>query len=415
MRLLHVSHQYRPAIGGSEKYITDLSEELVRRGHQVDVFTSRAVDYQTWRSELPRFEQLAGVNVHRYDSWPRTARAWQRMAYGFRNYWRTGARRYEPYIFFGSGPICPAMFLDLVRCAPRYDIMHINNLHYSHAYTAYRAARLRHVPIVITPHVHAEQRETHDIGYLHTVLRGSDAIVADTASEKDYLLSRGWNDQVTVGGVGLQLDQFPLLDANCCRAQFGLPANACVILFMGRKVDYKGLAVCVEAFAAIRQTRSDICLLAVGPETDWSQQLWARYAGLEGLVVRDRVSDEERLAALAASDALVLPSTGEAFGIVYLEAWAYRKPVIGARITAVASLVSDGTDGFLIEPGDAEALALHITTLADQPQLAQAMGERGRIKLERRYTLSHIADIVEGTYARVLRRRAVSKGRQHAS
>ncbi|MBI5567875.1 MAG: glycosyltransferase, partial [Chloroflexi bacterium] len=65
MRVLHVSHQYPPAIGGSERYIADLSEELVARGHQVDVFTSRAVDFHTWQNKLPKFEQRQGVNVYR--------------------------------------------------------------------------------------------------------------------------------------------------------------------------------------------------------------------------------------------------------------------------------------------------------------------------------------------------------------
>ena len=39
MRLLHVTHQYAPAVGGSERYITDLSETLAARGHAVDVFS----------------------------------------------------------------------------------------------------------------------------------------------------------------------------------------------------------------------------------------------------------------------------------------------------------------------------------------------------------------------------------------
>ena len=86
MRLLHVTHQYRPAVGGAEKYITDLSEGLARRGHQVNIFTTRSVDYRTWRNELPCFEHLDGVNVYRLDDWPRTRRKWAWMQYGFQHY-----------------------------------------------------------------------------------------------------------------------------------------------------------------------------------------------------------------------------------------------------------------------------------------------------------------------------------------
>jgi glycosyltransferase involved in cell wall biosynthesis len=406
MKLLHVTHQYRPALGGAEKHITDLSEELVRRGHQVDVFTTRSTDYQTWRGTLPSYEQLDGVNVYRFDSWPRTLRKWAWLRYGFEHYWPREARWYEPWIFFGSGPICPAMFRRLLRQVEQYDVVHINNLHYSHAYPAYRAARLRGVPVVITPHVHVEQRATYDVGYLRSVLRGSQAILADTAEEKAFLDSRTFNDFVTIAGVGLQLDRLPPLDRAVSRAQFGLPDDAFVMLFLGRKVEYKGIELCVEALADLRRTRPNIYLLAVGPETEYSQQIWARYGALDGVIVRDTVSDEERLHALNACDVLALPSTGEAFGIVYLEAWAYGKPVIGANIASVSSLIEDGSDGFLVDPKKSNELAARVTALADGPELARTLGQSGRAKLERRYTLAHIGELVEGTYARVLRRRA---------
>jgi glycosyltransferase involved in cell wall biosynthesis len=143
----------------------------------------------------------------------------------------------------------------------------------------------------------------------------------------------------------------------------------------------------------------------MGPETDFSRGLWSRYAGQDGLILRGEVSDEERLAALAACDVLALPSAGEAFGIVYLEAWAYRKPVIGARIASVSSIVSHGEDGLLVEPGMVSALTQALAFLVQHREEARAMGERGRQKLERRYTVSCIADIIEGAYARVLRKR----------
>ncbi len=404
MRVLHVTHQYYPTVGGSEKYITDLSEELVRRGHHVDVFTTRSVDYQTWRNELPRYEQLNGVQVYRFDSWLRTPRKWTWMHYGFQHYWPGESHLYEPLIFLGSGPVCPAMFWRILRQARQYDLIHINNLHYSHAYPAYWAARRRGVPVIITPHIHAEQRVTYDVGYFRSILRGSNAILADTNEEQAFLLNRKFNDFVVTGGVGLQLDQLPPLERAVSRAKFDLPSDAFVVLLLGRKVEYKGLQLVVEALLELRRTRPNVYLLAVGPETAYSRQLWARYGALDGVIVRDTVSNEDRLHALNASDVLALPSSGEAFGIVYLEAWAYRKPVIGARIASVSSLVEDSVDGYLIDPTRTDELAVRLATLYDQRELAQTLGQHGRVKLERRYTLERIADIVEGSYIRVLRR-----------
>ncbi len=410
MRLLHVTHQYRPAIGGAERYITDLSEELARRGHQVDVFTSRSQDYLTWHNALPYFEQLDGVNIYRFNSLPRNGLAWRALEYGFRHYWQTRHRFYEPFIFYGSGPVCLGMLDAILRDAHKYDLIHISQLHYSHSFTAYLAACQRHLPIVITPLLHAEQRETYDIGYLQTILKGSQTILTLTTAEKQYLVKLGYDNEIIVSGSGLQLRDFPPLDKQTCRAQFNLPANGFVMLFLGRKTVYKGLDKCLEAFVTLRQQRNDIYFLAVGPETEFSTQLWQRYQGLEGLIVRGTASNEERLAALAACDVLAMPSTGESFGIVYLEAWAYHKAVIGANINAVASLIRDDVDGLLVEPHSITystrgLLAHQLNYLADHPEIAQRMGQHGRAKLEQRYTVEHIADIVEGTYARTIRRK----------
>lgn len=410
MRVLHVSHQYRPAIGGAEQYITDLSEELARRGHQVEVFTSRSVDYHTWRNVLPTDELLNGVHVRRFNSLPRTQLVWRVLSYGTYHYWRTGHAWYEPLIFCGNGPVCPGMFTAIVRGAGHFDLVHINNLHYAHALTAYAAARLRGLPVVITPHVHAEHRDTHDVRYMQHILRGCAAILADTSPEKEYLVERKWNPDVVSSGVGISLGRFPPLDPASSRARLGLPESGFVILFLGRKTEYKGLDLCLEAFAALRQARQDVYLLAVGAESDFSQALWSRHRGLDGLVVRGEVSEEERLAALAACDVLAMPSTSEAFGIVYLEAWAYCKPVIGARIASVSSLISDGEDGILVEPNQTAALLQTLTELAQHPERARVMGERGRVKLERRYTVGRIADTVEGVYARVLRKHRTLSG-----
>ena len=298
------------------------------------------------------------------------------------------------------------MVYRMLRQARQYDVIHINNLHYSHAYPAYWVARQCGVPVVITPHVHVEQRATYDVGYLRSVLQGSAAILADTREEQSFLIERAFNDLVVVGGVGIQLDRLPRLDRALSRAQFDLPSDAFVILFLGRKVEYKGIQLCVEAFVELRRTQPNVYLLAVGPESDFSRQLWARTGELDGLIVRDTVSDEERLHALNACDVLALPSTGEAFGIVYLEAWAYRKPVIGANIASVSSLIEDGGDGYLIDPKRPVELVTRLAALAAQREQAAEMGQCGRAKLERRYTLEHIGELVEGTYARVLRRRA---------
>jgi glycosyltransferase involved in cell wall biosynthesis len=407
MRLLHVTHQYRPAVGGAEQYIVNLSEELARRGHRVTVFTSRSLDYRSWRNELPTSESLDGVSVHRFSGFARGARTWRMLDYGYRHYWRTRSRLYEPLIFLGNGPVCPGLFWTLLRQADNYDVVHINNLHYAHAATAYAAARWRRLPVVITPHIHTEQPVTYDTHYMRTILRGSDHVIADTPAERQYLIDEGFDPQrVTTAGVGLQLKQFPMQDAQSCRRELAIPSQAFALLFLGRKTEYKGLDLVLQAFAALQQLYPQLYLLAVGPETDHSHELWAQYQELPNLLHLGKVPDETRLAALNACDCLIVPSAGEAFGIVFLEAWAVGKPVIGARTRAVESLVTDGQDGYLVPPGSVPQLLERIVCLLENPSLGQQMGRHGQVKLQNRYTVARITDIIEGVYLRTLRRRA---------
>jgi glycosyltransferase involved in cell wall biosynthesis len=404
MRILHVSHQYAPAIGGSERYITDLSEALVRRGHRVDLFTSQSVDYRHWQNVLPARERIHGVNVRRFRSLVRGERTYRLLDSGYRNYWALRSRFFEPAIFFGNGPVMPGLAPAILRHAGAYDLVHINQLHYAHAWPAFLAARLRHLPVVITPHIHIEQPLTYDVGYLWRVLRGSQAVIAVTAAEQTFLQARLPAQTVLLGGNALDLRHFPTYDQGASRAYFGLPADGFVLLFLGRKTEYKGLAHCLAAFQALRRQRTDCYFLAVGPETDHSRQLWAQSGPVAGLIVRDTVSEDERLTALAACDILALPSTGEAFGIVYLEAWAYAKPVIGANIQSVASLIDHGVDGLIVDPAQPSQLQRALHALASDPAWAHQLGAQGRRKLQQQYTIEQITDRIEGAYARVIRR-----------
>ena len=406
MRVLHVSHQYPPAIGGSEKYIADLSEELARRGHQVDVFTSRSLDYHTWRNELGPFEVRNGVNVYRFRSVQRRAFHWRLLHFGARHYWQTRARRYELLMLLGGGPLCPGMFWQLLSQASRYDLIHLNCLVYAPVAYGYLTARWRGVPVLVTPHAHFEQEVTYGLGHQRAVLKGCDHVLADTPAERAFLMDIGvdaWH--ITTAGAGLQPEDYPQQDPIQARRQLGLPEEAFVLLFLGRKAEYKGFDLTLAAFKALQPAHPQLWLVAVGPDTEFSESLLAHEPAPPGFMNLGAVPEDTKLAALNACDCLVLPSGGEAFGIVYLEAWIMAKPVVGARTPAVSTLIDHGQDGFLAAPGDINDLTACLARLLDDPDLARRMGERGRAKVLKRYTVPRITDIVEGVYLRLLRRR----------
>jgi len=146
---------------------------------------------------------------------------------------------------------------------------------------------------------------------------------------------------------------------------------------VGRRAAYKGLDTLLEAHLRLRAQRPDATLVLAGPTEPYWDALRACYPEAPGLVDLGTVSDEDKAKLLSVCDALVLPSTGESFGIVFCEAWALGKPVIGARAGALADMIAEGGDGFLVEPGNADELATRLQMLRDDPALRQRLASAG--------------------------------------
>lgn len=98
-----------------------------------------------------------------------------------------------------------------------------------------------------------------------------------------------------------------------------------------------------------------------------------------------RVSDETLRTLYGQSHVLALPSY-EGFGITYLEAMARGRPVIASTAGAAHEIVTDGIDGFLVPPGDADLLAQRLDQLAADRDLLTTMGEQARLRYERQPT-----------------------------
>jgi glycosyltransferase involved in cell wall biosynthesis len=89
--------------------------------------------------------------------------------------------------------------------------------------------------------------------------------------------------------------------------------------------------------------------------------------------------------------------------MVLIEAMACGKPVIASNLPGVRTVVSDGEDGLLVTPGDMTDLAEKIHILLDSPQRRKTMGERGRMKVEEKYTWPKVVERLERVYVEALR------------
>ena len=95
----------------------------------------------------------------------------------------------------------------------------------------------------------------------------------------------------------------------------------------------------------------------------------------------------------------------DSFGLVFLEAWAHGKPVIGARAGGIPGVVDDGENGILVNFGDVHAMTEAVRLLLFDQLLRQQMGENGRLKVRSKYNWEQITGQVLGVYETVLRHR----------
>jgi phosphatidyl-myo-inositol dimannoside synthase len=163
-----------------------------------------------------------------------------------------------------------------------------------------------------------------------------------------------------------------------------------VILSVGRWLAterYKGMDTLILAMPRLLLRWPELQLVIVGSGDDrgWLDHI-ARDTGVQRHVhfVTD-ISYAELSACYEAAEIFALPSRGEGFGFVYLEAMAHGKPVIGGAHGGAPEVIQDGVTGYVVQHGDPVQLATSIDTLLSNPENARRMGEAGRQRVENEY------------------------------
>jgi phosphatidyl-myo-inositol dimannoside synthase len=163
-----------------------------------------------------------------------------------------------------------------------------------------------------------------------------------------------------------------------------------VILTVGRWLAherYKGMDTLIQAMPRLllRWPELQVVMVGTGDDQEWLLNL-ARDSGVQRYIhFLTDLSYNELSACYAAAEIFALPSRGEGFGFVYLEAMARGKPVIGGAHGGAPEVVQDGKTGYLVQHGDTVQLATSIDALLSNPEAAREMGARGRERVEKEF------------------------------
>ena len=188
------------------------------------------------------------------------------------------------------------------------------------------------------------------------------------------------------------------------------PKNGPVILGVGRWAaaeQYKGADDLILATAKLRTQNPNISLVLVGTGDDLPRLKALANAHNLGVAVRflENLPRNELVACYAHCDIFALPSTGEGFGLVFLEAMALGKPVIGVASGGTLDIIRDGRNGILVPPPKTDPAALEnaLARLLADPALRQSMGREGARIVAEEYSVAAFQQSLERILAGLLK------------
>jgi glycosyltransferase involved in cell wall biosynthesis len=240
-----------------------------------------------------------------------------------------------------------------------------------------------------------------------SLARSATALVAVSPEVRDDLVALGVapRGKFAVIRLGIELEERVGGGADGrleTRRLLGIPPDRFTVGWIGRMTGVKRADDVLLALRSLRERGVDACLCMVGdgPDRDDVEER-AHELG----IVRNCFFlgyQDEVAPFYAALDTLILSSGNEGTPVSAIEALASGRPVVATRVGGVPDVVRDGEDGFLVEPGDVEAMADRLALLAADAVLRRRMGEAGRARVLPRYSVDRLLDDVDLLYRSLL-------------
>ncbi|MFH7245471.1 MAG: glycosyltransferase family 4 protein [Spirulina sp.] len=388
MNLFYTLTAYPPYIGGAQLHQHLLAQQLQGR-HSIQVATFWNHNRTDWllgttlkAHARPYNYEVDGVPVHRLG-----------LGWGAKLRMAPWLPLYYPWMAAALPPIAAVIAESITELAYKSDLIH--NVRIGReglTYASWQVARQRGIPFILTPVHHPRWVGWRYREYIKLYQR-ADAVIALTQAEAKILQGLGvQEDHIHVTGHG------PVLASHAEPEDFR-HRNGIVgpmVLFLGQHYPYKGFRQVLEAAKTVWAQQPETQFVFIGPAVKDSERAFAEMA--DPRIHRlGSVDLQTKTNALAACDLLCVPSSQESFGGVYTEAWSFGKPVIGCKIPAVAEVVSDGQDGYLVEQSTPE-IADRILDLLNHPHQAHQMGQAGYQKVQERYSWPSLAAKTEAVY-----------------
>ncbi|MGB8645307.1 MAG: glycosyltransferase [Anaerolineae bacterium] len=370
---------YLPQLNGVATSIDLLAQTLERFGQQVSIFAPAMDGYV---DKHPGVHRLSSVKAFKdpplWLSSPVSTRVWRETRH-----------------------------MDL-------DIVHSHSPFALHV-LAYQVAQRQHIPLVYTyhtllsAHVHTVKLFKRTIVPPRLAEKFSvwtcdmcDRVVAPSEKIKDLLERYGTHCPVTVVHNGIAMDRFQNVEPGFLHARLGLPAQARILLAVGRLTQEKNVGFLVNVLARVHEYNPDVYLIPVGqgPLRDEFQAQAARMGIGKNLVFTGPIPMEEMPRVYADADIYVSASFSEAHSMAALEALASGVPMVVVRDQSLAMMVVEGQNGFVVDL-DEQVFAQRVLDILEHPEAQQTMRACSR-EISNRFSIENQAHELIGVYSEVI-------------
>lgn len=361
-RVLIINYEFPPLGGGGGVAAQVIAEGLISKGYVVDYLT-------TGKNGLAKFENVGGINVHRVSVIGRnrfqTASMFSMISFPFMAFPEAVRLcRKNKYDFMHTHFVLPTGPLGYVIGA-MFKIKNILFLHGGDIYDPSRKSSSHRVPElkVITRYL----------------LNKANVVVTQSQNVREGCI-KFYRPRTKIKVIPLPYvpHEFSIVS----KESLGLKEDKKYVIGIGRLVRRKDFKTFVKVISLLDKNTEGI-IIGDGPEMDVLKKT------AEELNVSDRlhlvgcVSEEKKFQYLANSDAYLLSSLHEGYGIVLLEAMQIGLPIIATNEGGQTDIVEEGVNGFFAEVGDAVGLAKHIQKVFADRELIEKIALNNKKKIER--------------------------------
>jgi glycosyltransferase involved in cell wall biosynthesis len=390
MRILQVIPVFYPAqvFGGAADVVYCISKELARKGHDVEVYTTNALDNKKNFMTTSQEQTIDGFKV-KY----------------FKNVWRPQG------LYFSPGIIST-----IRKEISSFDIVHIHSWRqFWQDIISHHYALKNKVPYVLQVHggllrINTRQnvKLIFDQFFGYRILKDASRVIALTQKEANQYHQFGVPaDKISLVPNGIDLSEYDCLPIKgSFKRQFHICDEEQIVLYLGRISPEKGIDFLIHAFSLLlKGYNGRLRLVIAGPDDGYLRQLVSLVTSLgisNSVLFTGLLSSNEKVSAYVDASIVANVEPKNVYGLVPLEAAACSTPVIVSNGNAIFEIIEEGKFGFAVQYGDMTHLSNIMSRILNDPELRLTMGENGRKFVMQNFSWKKAIEKLEATYSNLL-------------